>query len=283
MYSERRTLISTDTVGALGNFHALREVWDQELLNSVEMIGWRRGFDSLLQEAKELDYNVACIHGPIMASLRGDSLLRLAVTVVPNLMLIPTPELVTYGQEYEILVHAANLEDPNNMRAIIESNPQLVWVENNSPGRDGFMEAMRTVSDLREQGVNAGMMLDMCHYIGTENLGDEQRFYREWDDALELISRELASTLENKVELMPVGIHFPIGTDRGDSLPIKIISDEMLRDFAAVISSARVASLTLESQPGELWDMICLRAGTIEKQRRRNDLIYNRLARTGIV
>jgi len=136
MCPERRTLISTDTVGVLGNFHTLREVWNQELLNRVEMIGWRGRLDPLLQEAKELDYDVACIHGQIMASSGGDSLLRSVVRVsTPNLMLIPTPKLVAYGQEYEILVHAANLEDPKNKRAIINGKPQFVWVENNSPGR----------------------------------------------------------------------------------------------------------------------------------------------------
>lgn len=265
MNTERKTLISTACIGFADGFETLGKVWPRDLnLNKVEMIGWRTRVTKLLEEAKRSGYTVVHIHGRTRA-----------MPHLPNMILIPTPELVNrHGKEYKIVVHAPNLQNERNRQALKASNPLFVWVENHFGGDKSARVAIDIVRDLKLENIRAGFMFDICHYIGAENLNNDH-FLNRWQKALTFLETT-----------MPLSIHLPMGQEKGDSLPFDdphLLSDDMLKDLAAILNSGRIVSLVLEGK--QPWGLrtVTMTAGEIEKQKARNLAIYDRLQKVGIV
>lgn len=285
MNPERETLISTGCLGALGDLATLRQVWPSEL-NQVEMIAWRGRVGAILKEAEDYGYDVICIHGPSGGPLPEKHTLRdRAILWVISQIITPTPQLtVICGDKHEILVHSPNLREKRNLEAMLKSKAPFVWIENHPHGEDGTNEAIAKVQVLREENVPAGLVFDLCHFIGATELTSTD-FFQRWEEAMELIANRISLLTDHHKKAIPLGIHFPIGTYKSDSLPIDKMSDDMLRDFAAVIDSKEIITrLVLECQQ-EGWLAMAKVMGreTVTKQRRRNEGIYDRLKKTGIV
>lgn len=280
----RQVLISANCVGVMGEPRDLAKIWDKSALNKVEMIAWRGRMEGLLREARDSGYGVVSFHGRMGGFKEGDSTsdsLKLALT---QAMIVPTPQLVAnYGKEYEILVHAPHLRDKRNIRALTgKKDLKGVWVENHHAGNAGINEAIDRVRELRTNGVPAGVMFDMCHFIGGIFL-NSNNFSNLWEYTLQFLQDELTTLTDSRGQPIPVGIHLPVGTDPGDSLPIdQRISNCMLLDFATIINKGGVERLVLESQPSDLRNVIGLKPNSTTQQRRRHDIIYDRLVKTGI-
>lgn len=286
---------SADSSGLLGTPEEWEGVWgflrNDPRWRGFEMYPWRLpGMDAmwswtdfLFKRAESLGCNVVGIHGRTGGIHESYTLGgRLEMGVINGLML-PTADLVRkYGAKVNyLLIHGPEVRLAENRVALKEKTDgiNMLYVENHiRPGALGA--AVEVARELRHDGVNAGVMFDLVHYlIAYDHRGGN--FRDVWEQMLVTIA--WAGNQTDKKGLLPFGIHLPVGTNREDSLMIDSIDETMWRDLGQVIDVRPDTLVVLENQQAGLMGKVHQGAGSRNKQERRNKILIDMLTDNGVI
>ena len=137
-------------------------------------------------------------------------------------------------------------------------------------------DAIKQIIFYRKNNINALGMLDVYHYLShsLENLDES------WRGLVEQL-RSYILLKDGDGRRLFYGIHFPIGSRLGDSLPIDSMSDDMLELFAERIIP-HVERVVFENQQKNIG-LFFSTGKMLADQKERNKRIVERLKKTGIL
>lgn len=268
----RVSAVSTDVIGVVGRSpQALRAVLPPEAnIKYVEVVGLRGGFQEYLQAFEDQGFTVSHIHGPMGGAEALTWVQKMKWNAV-SAMLIPTLELARRFPGYNILIHEPEARLPKRIEGFKKYHTPFVWVENHSAQYIGFTRAGEMAQALKSSGVSASVMFDVAHHIGPARLRDGRDFHIAWASVLR--------TLNLSHDFIG-GIHFPVGTNTDDAVPIETMPYSMLSDFAAVIPQSVHTVVVENQQEGKQYG---LGKRDIFAVKKRNGVIFERLQKAGIV
>lgn len=276
--SSPETVISTDSLGLVrADWKLLRQMWGS-LTDKAEVIGFRSMLERLYDQAADCGFHIQEIHGRVGWNR---DMFGSIMTDVADTLIVSTAELIDqYAANCPVLLHTT--EALANEKLIISKKEsiKLLWVEN-QPHSGAVNDTEKTIKTFNDQGVSVGFMFDLAHYLYGENDND-QKFSQRWEKTLNVLNDIIKTNAH-------VGIHFPIGTRKNDSLPVLDgkISPDMFRDVAVVLHGENephqaVEQIVLESQHGlrlAAWQS----KRDIGKIRRHHEAIVDKLVSTGII
>ncbi|VVA43801.1 conserved hypothetical protein [Candidatus Roizmanbacteria bacterium] len=274
-------LVSSDSIGFLGRPEQFVRLWkeyfDDKTLDGVEIIAFKP-LSRLSQLVSTLEKNnilVLSFHG----KTGGENLLnfsgRIIMTLV-NFCIVNTKNILINFPGIEFLSHAPYFEKNPIKQIIFKYQPKKIWIENHLYGKKGVEEAIKQIIIYRESGINTCGMLDIFHYVAHSI----ETFKKDWPSIVEELKLYILLKDKQGKQLF-TGIHFPIGSRLGDSLPIDSMTDEMLELFAkrVIPHIARVVFENQQTIPGLFFSTRKM----IEKQKARNKRIIERLKKTGVI
>jgi hypothetical protein len=270
-------VISTDIVGMFGKISNLDKLYGPNF-RKLEMIGWNITLDKHIKEAKSQNYEILSIHGRLSSISAPESHGNRVFNNLANLAIKSTNALINYSSEYDILLHSATLYGKKDMSSIIVNKKKIkfIWVENHFAGENGISDALKYIHELKNQGINCGLVFDFAHFIGQENI-TLPNFEKYWNNALLNLSKisELDITLT---------IHFPVGLNSHDALPVlDKMSVSMISDFTKIAYSGKIQRIVIENQSKGLLDHFLLNAKSIEFLSERNKRIMQKLITGGFI
>jgi hypothetical protein len=158
----------------------------------------------------------------------------------------------------------------------LQQQPKKIWIENHLSGKQGVEDAIKQIIIYRENKINVSGMLDIYHYIAHS----VKSLQINWPNLVEELKSYILLKDKNGQQFF-YGIHFPIGSRLGDSLPIDNMSDQMLVLFAQKIIPY-VKRVVFENQQTPLGLFFSTNK-MLKKQKVRNKRIIERLKKTGIL
>ena len=274
-------LVSTDSIGFLGRPEQFIELWSEyfsnETLFGVEAVAFKpiSQLKILINTLKNNDIPVLSFHGKTGGENRLNLSGRIIMTVV-NIFISNVGGLLKYFPEIEFLSHSPYFEKKSIQKVILKNKPKKIWIENHLYGKQGVEDAIKQIIFFRKNKINTSGMLDIYHYI-AHSVKDLQI---NWPKTVEEL-RSFFLLKDNQGKQFFYGIHFPIGTRLGDSLPIDAMSDDMLKLFAkrVIPYTERVVFENQQKNLGLLFSTNKM----IEEQKTRNKRIIDRLKKTGII
>ncbi len=283
--TDKRILISTDILGMFGDIEILQKLYGNEF-RYLEMITWAPTLDKQIIQGLKTGYEIVRLHGRLFSpkhpELGVDSLMLYA----GNFFLKSTPQLLkSYAQNYDILLHTPVFDDQATIHfagRYKESIKQL-WLENHGFGELGVERALHIAGLLQDEGVNAGICFDLAHFIGSKNLQNSD-FSGHWYRLLDFLTNRMLTAKNKQGNLIPLSLHFPIGAEPGDSLPVlDKMTDNMLTDLTSIIKNSRIALVTLENQQIGRQSYIKIDERAIDKIAERNKRILEKLSKSGVI
>jgi len=274
-------LVSTDSIGFLGRPEQFIELWSEyfsnETLFGVEAVAFKpiSQLKILINTLKNNDIPVLSFHGKTGGENRLNLSGRIIMTTV-NIFISDVEELLKYFPEIELLSHSPYFEKKSIQKVIFKKKPKKIWIENHLYGKQGVEDAIKQIIFFRKNKINTSGMLDIYHYI-AHSVKDLQI---NWPKTVEEL-RSFFLLKDGQGKQFFYGIHFPIGTRLGDSLPIDAMSDDMLKLFAkrVIPYTERVVFENQQKNLGLLFSTNKM----IEEQKTRNKRIIERLKKTGII
>jgi hypothetical protein len=133
------------------------------------------------------------------------------------------------------------------------------------------------VLELRDQDeVNAGIVLDLGHYLGPEKLHSKD-FSGYWEEVLGTI-QGLAYCQDKKGNTIPLGLHIPIGEFAGDSIPIHNITPDMWKRFVKLLNNIpNLKRVAIENLIGKPIDYIMPQERNLNEARNRATIVFDRI------
>ncbi len=274
-------LVSTDSIGFLGKPEQFVRLWkeyfDDKTLDGVEIIAFKplSRLSKLVSTLGKNNIPVLSFHGKTGGENILDLFSRIIMTLV-NFRIFNAEVLLKNFPGIEFLSHAPYFEKKSNKLIIFQQQPKKIWIENHLSGKQGIEDAIKQINIYRENKINANGMLDIYHYI-AHSIDSLQT---NWTTLVE----ELKSYIllkDNQGKQLFTGIHFPIGSRLGDSLPIDSMTNEMFELFAEKIIPyvERVVFENQQKVPGLFFSTDKMLAD----QKARNKRIIERLKKTGII
>lgn len=274
-------LVSTDCIGFLGRPDQFIRLWkkyfDKGIFDGVEIIAFKpiERLKRLVSILRENNIPVLSFHGKTGGENKLPFISRIIMTVV-NFFIIDVDKLLKNFPKIEFLSHAPYLEKNSVKEIVLGNRPKKIWIENHLYGKKGVETAIRQIIFFRKNGINTFGMLDVFHYVA--------RFDKDLKINWNNIVKKLKSYILLKDSLKKqifTGIHFPIGSRLGDSLPIDSMSDEMLTLFAEKIIP-NVERIVFENQQKNLG-LLLSTGKMLKEQKTRNKRIIERLKKTGVI
>ncbi len=278
---KREYLVSTDSIGFLGKPEQFIKLWkeyfDDETFSGVEAIAFKplSHLNKLVSTLKKNNIPVLSFHGKTGGENRLNFFGRIIMTVV-NYFVNEPKILLEYFPEIEFLSHAPYLEKKPVKEVILKNKPKKIWIENHLYGKQGVGDAIKQIIFYRENKINVNGVLDIYHYIA--HLIDSLQ--TNWPNLVEEIKSYILLKDKNGKKFFQ-GIHFPIGSRLGDSLPIDSMNDQMLKLFAQKIIP-HVERVVFENQQKNLG-LLFSTDKMLAEQKTRNKRIIQRLKKTGII
>jgi len=274
-------LVSSDSIGFLGKPEQFIKLWkeyfENKTLDGAEIIAFKplSRLSKLVSTLEKNNIPVLTFHGKTGGENILDLFSRIIMTLV-NFCIFNAEVLLKNFPGIEFLSHAPYFEKKSNKLIIFQQQPKKIWIENHLSGKQGVEDAIKQINIYRENKINANGMLDIYHYIAHS----VKRLQTNWTTLVE----ELKSYIllkDNQGKQLFTGIHFPIGSRLGDSLPIDSMTNEMFELFAEKIIPyvERVVFENQQKVPGLFFSTDEM----IEKQKARNKRIIERLKKTGII
>ena len=273
--------VSTDSIGFLGTPNQFLKLWqeyfDDGTLNGVEIIAFKpiSRLNNLISILKNKNISNLSFHGKTGGENQLDFFGRITMTLV-NVFIYDIETLLKNFPEIEFLSHTPYLKRNFAKESVLKFKPKKIWIENHFYGKTGVENAIKQILIYRKEGINTCGMLDIFHYIAhsSENLE------KNWPKIIEEL-RSFFLLKDNQGKQFFCGIHFPIGTRLGDSLPVDDMSDWMLKLFAKKIIPL-AERIVFENQQKNLG-LFFSTDKMIEEQKTRNKRIIERFKRTGII
>jgi len=274
-------LVSSDSIGFLGKPEQFIKLWkeyfENKTLDGAEIIAFKplSRLSKLVSTLEKNNIPVLTFHGKTGGENILDLFSRIIMTLV-NFCIFNAEVLLKNFPGIEFLSHAPYFEKKSNKLIIFQQQPKKIWIENHLSGKQGVEDAIKQINIYRENKINANGMLDIYHYIAHS----VKTLQTNWTTLVE----ELKSYIllkDNQGKQLFTGIHFPIGSRLGDSLPIDSMTNEMFELFAEKIIPyvERVVFENQQKVPGLFFSTDEM----IEKQKARNKRIIERLKKTGII
>lgn len=273
--------VSTDSIGFLGKPEQFIELWqkyfDDKTLIGVEVVAFKpiNRLKKLISVLKKNNILNISFHGKTGGENKLNFFGRIIMTTV-NVFISEVGELLKYFPQIEFLSHSPYFEKKSIQKIILKNKPKKIWIENHLYGKQGVDDAIKQIVFFRKNNINTNGMLDIYHYL-AHSIDSLQT---NWSNLVEEL--QLYILLKDKSgQKIFNGIHFPIGTRLGDSLPIDSMSDEMLKLFSQKIIP-HVERVVFENQQSN-FGLFFLTDKMIKKQKMRNKGIIERLKKTGII
>ncbi len=253
MIGERRTLVSTDSLGILGTPRLLNELYKFDLagkIDGLEMIGWAGisglRLRSLISEAQGYGWKVDGIHGRTGGLHDSFSVRHRLLLLSLNLALTETRPLAkNFADIPYILIHTPVLRSHDNVEALKKYRQGLVFCENHIriTGAGGALEG---VIRLRQLGIKAGLMFDLLHYFEADH--DSLDFDTKWNNGLLYLEKVILESRDFTGREFPLGIHLSMGRNLSDSFAGRELTVERLKRLAQVINANdRVVYFVIEN------------------------------------
>ena len=274
-------LISTDSIGFLGRSEQFIKLWkeyfDDKTLAGVEVIAFKplSRLTKLVSTLEKNNISVLSFHGKTGGEDRLHFWSRLVMTLV-NCFIKDAGTLLKHYPEIEFLSHCPYLEKDLIKQIIFQQQPKKLWIENHLYGKQGVEDAIKQIIIYRENKINTGGMLDIYHYI-AHSIDSLQT---NWPNLVNELKSYILLKDKNGKQFF-TGIHFPIGSRLGDSLPIDSMTDEMLELFAkrVIPHVERVVFENQQTLPGLFFSTDKM----LREQKTRNKRIIERIKKTGII
>jgi hypothetical protein len=266
---------STD-IGGLSPWLA-QSIWKRyPQVTGLELIAWRWSTaDFLTGLASSPDNNVPItrLHGTM---IHGDGVLRTRSKVnLYDFALEPDPTLIRLASQYDlgVLIHAPHAANGFASQVHAVSQPRDVWIENHVGGESGLLLALEQTKRLADIGISTHLMIDLAHYLEPwQSLSNYARRFNT-----------LLNQIHDLSQVIPVGLHFPVGDDPHDSLDIlhkSHVSSRMLAEITQAV--AYVCEIVFEYQSPK-WRYMLPTAMQQQQVWQRLDRVMARLGESGIV
>jgi len=283
MSKQKRTqyFVSTDSIGFLGEpeqfVYLWKEYFDDKTLSGVEAIAFKsvKRLDRLKSILQKNNIPVVSFHGRTGGESQLDLSGKIVMSLV-NLGIVDIEDLLKNFPEIEFLSHGPYFEKESKKQIVIKYQPKKIWIENHLKGRRGVEDAIKQINIYRENNINTSGMLDIYHYVANSITTLET----DWSKIVEELKIYILLKDKNGRQLFN-GIHFPIGSRLGDSLPIDNMTDQMLKIFAQKIIP-NVERVVFENQQANIG-LFFSTNGMLQTQKERNRRIIERLKKTGII
>lgn len=283
MSKQKRTqyFVSTDSIGFLGRPEQFIYLWkkyfDDKTLTGVETIAFKpiKRLGKLIYVLKKNNILVTSFHGRTGGENQLDLSGKLIMSLV-NLGIVDVEGLLKNFPEIEFLSHGPYFEEESKKQIVIKYKPKKVWIENHLKGKRGVEDAIKQINIYRENNINTSGMLDIYHYVANSITTLEA----DWPKIIEELKMYILLKDKNDRQLFN-GIHFPIGSRLGDSLPVDNMTDQMLKKFAQNIIP-NVERVVFENQQANLG-LFFSTNGMLKIQKERNRRIIERLKKTRII
>lgn len=268
-------LVSTDIVGILGRREDWEYIWadyiNDKNFGGFEMIGWSWGERFLNSRFK---YRVTGIHGKTAGWSEGRGLIGKTMLWSLNFLFFSFNKLTSLGAlvDYVLIHRGALTEDVETLLIKNKENLNLVCIENDLV-QNSFSKTLKKIEKLREQGVNAGLMFDLVHFLRETNRTEPN--LKRWDLLLEALK-------DIKTLTIPVSFHFPIGLYSNDSLPISQFTDEMWQQLSFALNKIDYRYLVLENQAPRRYSLLLTRKDKLYFRKRTSD-VYSLLKKHKII
>lgn len=286
--------VSSDSSGVLlGHAGVLKKVWGfarrHERFMGVEAIAWGRGpthlwTGFLLWQFARLGFRPLGLHGQIAAvgDLAGVREQALVYAVDRAAIMSTERQIKSYGNATDyLLIHSAEFRYKKSRNLFRENIDRINFVFVENEVEQGALyaavtDARRIQQYAKAKGVEnycakSGVMCDLFHLYEVYRY--EESPQEAWLHALSDVSW-LMEQRDISGKPLIVGFHFPIGTNKRDSLPLDEISDEMLYHFSAIIGN-RPTFFVFENQQEK--GLVYLSGGLAEEQAERNQAVFERV------
>lgn len=282
--AKMQLFVSSDVSGMHQDLDSVSQIYSpvSKYIDGLELLalGDTNEINKKIDKAHKLGFKQVSLHGKIGAG--GVSLFDSFKVLIVESQLIATKTAVSdFGPTTEILLHSPEVKKQNKVLSKAH-NLKYLWVENDLPQLKALQMAVNEVKELRLKGINCGLMLDLCHAIGSHYLKNGN-FNREWHNLKEYINNILIMEEVNGDKIWK-GIHLPIGTLMHDSLPIDHhihLSGFMLDDVADWVRKGSIERIVIENQNG--IGLFGISQGMILKQQKRVENIFKRLKNHKII
>ncbi|MCR4277073.1 MAG: hypothetical protein NUV87_03005 [Candidatus Roizmanbacteria bacterium] len=273
--------VSTDSIGFLGGpeqfVYIWKEYFDDKTLTGVEAIAFKsiKRLGKLISILQKNNIPVVSFHGRTGGENQLDLLGKIVMSLV-NLEIVDIENLLKYFPEIEFLSHGPYFEEESKKQIVIKYQPNKIWIENHLSGKRGVEDAIKQINIYRENNINTSGMLDVYHYVANSVTTLETN----WPKIVDELKTYILLKDKNGRQLFN-GIHFPIGSRLGDSLPVDDMTDQMLKIFAQKIIP-NVERVVFENQQTNIG-LFFSTNGMLQIQKERNRRIIERLKKTGII
>ena len=274
-------LVSTDSVGFLGKpeqfIYLWQEYFDDKTLAGVEVIAFKTltRLNKLVSTLQKNNIPVFSFHGKTGGEDQLDLSGKIIMTLV-NLAMLDVEMILKNFPEIEFLSHGPYFEEDSIRGVILKYKPNKIWIENHLRGREGIENAIKQINIYRKNKINTSGMLDIYHYAANYT----EAFQTNWTKLVSELESYILLRDKNGMQYFN-GIHFPIGSRLGDSLPIDDMTDQMLELFAQKIIPL-VDRVVFENQQKNLGLFFSTKEMLVE-QKIRNKRIIERFKKTGII
>jgi hypothetical protein len=273
--------VSTDSIGFLGGpeqfVYLWKEYFDDKTLTGVEAIAFKpiKRLGRLISILQKNNIPVVSFHG----RTGGENQLDLPGKIIMSLVnqgIVDAEGLLKNFPEIEFLSHGPYFEDESKKQIVIKYQPKKIWIENHLRSKRGIEDAIKQINIYRENNINTSGMLDIYHYVANSITTLET----DWSKIVEELEMYILLKDKNGRQLFN-GIHFPIGSRLGDSLPVDDMTDQMLKIFAQKIIP-NVERVVFENQQANIGLFFSTKA-MLRIQKERNRRIIERFKKTGII
>lgn len=273
--------VSTDSIGFLGGpeqfVYLWKEYFDDKTLTGVEAIAFKpiKRLGRLISILQKNNIPVVSFHG----RTGGENQLDLPGKIIMSLVnqgIVNAEGLLKNFPEIEFLSHGPYYEDESKKQIVIKYQPKKIWIENHLRSKRGIEDAIKQINIYRENNINTSGMLDIYHYVANSITTLET----DWSKIVEELEMYILLKDKNGRQLFN-GIHFPIGSRLGDSLPVDDMTDQMLKIFAQKIIP-NVERVVFENQQANIGLFFSTKA-MLRIQKERNRRIFERFKKTGII
>lgn len=293
-----QVLVSSDVAGIFGKLGDVLLVYalclpmlGTEQL-AVEMIAWQHLISDIEDKKWQTQekVSVAAMHGPMLNSDGSPTLLEnLKMLLAAQIMAeIPSaiesfPQIVDAKSQVPpyFLLHEPDLRPAPHADWLRCLPPNTTVLVENVLERGSLKKTIARVQTLKQQGLPAGIMFDLVHYIKEQTQAintlqtlTQTQFDQTWTKTIE----EILQTIE---QLPGSGLHLPIGVN-GDSLPLHLMNKKHWQELAQVIRQlgSKIKWITLENQQHNL---VKIKGAELAPLAIRNQHVLGELAENGVI
>lgn len=291
-----QVLVSSDAVGVFGSLQSLLEIYRlclpilQVEQLPIELLSWQVVMsDARTVNKQQLPVQVQAIHGPMISPQGSPTLVEAAKAIVISQVMSEIATAIEgfpayiaeNNQAHYFLLHEPDLRDESVQASLKQLPPGTSILVENVLEKGSLQKTIARAQALKEQGFNAGIMLDLVHLI-KEITGATKTLHTlsqaQFDQVWKIVITQVGKTMT----LLPgSGLHIPIGVN-GDSLPLELMSAVHWQELGQAIKAAgkNIKWLTIENQQ---HNIIRIRHEAIAPLAVRNQRVLSTLAEHGVI